>query len=162
MSDDIFQQYSKEVMEHFMHPRNIGVIENADGVGTVGNPRCGDVMKLYIKIGRRPILNRETKEHKNIRTEKHKNRETEEYIKDVKVQTLGCGAAIASASMATEMVKGKSLAKALEITNQAVAKALGGLPPMKVHCSVLARQGIQKAIEDYCSKHPNHYKSKSE
>lgn len=132
---DIMQEYSKEVMDHFMHPRNIGVIENADGVGEVGNPRCGDVMKIFIKV----------------KTKKEKGK-TIEYIDDVKVQTLGCGAAIASASMATEMIKGKSLDEAENLTNEIVAKALGGLPKQKIHCSVLARQGIQKAIEDYRSK----------
>ena len=144
MSDDLFKQYTKEVMEHFLHPKNIGEIKNADGIGEVGNPRCGDVMRLYIKIGKRPILNNKTSKHLNIKQE--------EYIKDVKVQTLGCGAAIATSSMATEMVKGKSLDKAMEITNEAVAKALGGLPPVKIHCSVLAKQGIHKAIEDYKSR----------
>lgn len=132
---DILQQYSKEVMEHFTHPRNIGEIKDADGVATVGNPRCGDVMKLFIKV-------RSKKENgKNV-----------DYIEDVKVQTLGCGAAIAASSMATEMIKGKSLDKAENLTNEVVAKALGGLPPQKIHCSVLARQGIQQAIEDYRNK----------
>lgn len=133
MPDDLFQQYSEEVMEHFMHPKNIGEIKNADGVGLVGNPKCGDVMKLFIKVGKK---------------------DGKEYIEDVKVQTLGCGAAIASSSMATEMIKGKSLDRALELTNEAVSRALGGLPAPKVHCSVLAKQGIQKAIEDYRKKNP--------
>ena len=132
---NILQEYSKEVMDHFTHPRNIGEIKNPDGTGMVGNPRCGDVMKLYIKVGKREI-----------------NGKNEEYIEDVKVQTLGCGAAIASASMATEMIMGKSLEKAEDLTNEVVAKALGGLPKQKIHCSVLARQGIQKALEDYRNK----------
>lgn len=132
MANDLFQQYSKEVMKYFAHPKNIGVIKNADGVGTVGNPRCGDIMRVYIKVGKRK-----------------KGKTTEEYIKDIKVQTLGCGAAVATSSMATVIVKGKSLKKAMELTNIAVAKALGGLPKPKMHCSLLAKQGIQKAIEDY-------------
>ena len=132
---NILQEYSKELMEHFTHPRNIGEIKNPDGVGEVGNPRCGDVMKLYIKVGKRK-----------------KGKINEEFVEDIKVQTLGCGAAIASSSMATELIKGKSLTKAKELTNEAVAKALGGLPPQKVHCSILARQGIHNAIEDYESK----------
>jgi len=157
MADDLFKQYTKEVMEHFMHPKNIGVIENADGVGEVGNPRCGDVMKLYIKIGKRPIsANRQShiagRKEKNDKRSAISDKQYEEFIEDVKVQTLGCGAAIATSSMATEMIKGKSLEKALEITNAAVAKALGGLPPVKMHCSVLAKEGIKKAIEDYQSK----------
>lgn len=132
---DILQEYSKEVMDHFTHPRNIGSIENPSGVGEVGNPRCGDVMKLFIKV----------------KTKKEDGKDVE-YIDDVKVQTLGCGAAIASASMATEMIKGKKLEEAENLTNDLVANALGGLPKQKIHCSVLARQGIQKAIEDYRNK----------
>lgn len=135
MPDNLFKQYTEEVMDHFMHPRNIGTIENPSGVGMVGNPKCGDVMKLFIKVGNKK--------------EKGKN---VEYIEDVKVQTLGCGAAIATSSMATEMIKGRTLDKALEITNEAVTKALGGLPAVKTHCSVLAKQGIEKAIHDYQSK----------
>jgi nitrogen fixation NifU-like protein len=132
---DILQEYSKELMDHFSHPRNIGTIEGPSGVGEVGNPRCGDVMKLFIKV----------------KTKKENGKDVE-YIDDVKVQTLGCGAAIASASMATEMIKGKKLEEAENLTNEVVAKALGGLPKQKIHCSVLARQGIQKAIEDYRNK----------
>lgn len=132
---DILQEYSKEVMDHFTHPRNIGSIENPSGVGEVGNPRCGDVMKLFIKV----------------KTKKEDGKDVE-YIDDVKVQTLGCGAAIASASIATEMIKGKKLEEAENLTNDLVANALGGLPKQKIHCSVLARQGIQKAIEDYRNK----------
>lgn len=141
---DQFDLYSKEVMKYFTHPKNIGVIKDADGVGTVGNPRCGDVMKVYLKVGQRPILNRKTKEQKNIKTE--------EFIKDIKVQTLGCGAAIATSSIATQMVKGKSLDEALKLSNKEVAKALGGLPPTKMHCSLLAEEGIRKAIKDYYEK----------
>ena len=129
---DILQEYSKTVMDHFMHPRNMGEIKNADGIGEVGNPRCGDVMKLYIKVDKRK-----------------KGSKEEEYIKDVKVQTLGCGAAIAAASMASEMIKGESIERALKLTNQEVAKALGGVPQQKIHCSILAKEGVQKAIEDY-------------
>lgn len=142
----MFDLYSKKVMKYFMHPKNIGVIKDADGVGTVGNPRCGDVMKLYIKIGRRPILKSRVKSLKS---------KAEEYIKDIKVQTLGCGAAIASSSVLTEMVKGKSLSDALRLSNKEVAKELGGLPPIKLHCSVLAEEGLKKAIDDYKKKKQN-------
>ncbi len=116
--------YSEKVMEHFRHPRNVGVIENADGIGEVGNPVCGDIMKIYLKI-------------------------EENRIVDAKFQTFGCGAAIASSSMATELVKGKTIEEAWEISNKAVAEALEGLPPIKMHCSVLAEEGIHKAINDY-------------
>jgi len=159
--NDNFDLYSKEVMKYFKNPKNIGVIKDADGVGTVGNPRCGDVMKVYLKIGRRPvsgstksqILNPKQISNSNVQNSKklksYKLQADEEYIKDIKVQTLGCGAAIATSSIATEMVKGKSLDEALKITNKDVAEALGGLPPVKMHCSLLAQEGIQKAIEDY-------------
>lgn len=120
--------YSDLVMEHFRNPRNMGEIPNADGVGQVGNPVCGDVMKLYIKIGKK---------------------DGKEIIDDVKFQTLGCGAAIATSSIVTEMVKGKTLEEAKKITNQGVAQALGGLPPAKIHCSVLAAEAVSSAIEDY-------------
>lgn len=123
--------YSKKVMEHFRNPRNMGVIKNPDGKGRVGNPVCGDVMEIYIKVGRRG---------------------REEYVEDIKFQTLGCAAAIATSSMVTEMVKGKSLAEAMKVTNRAIAEALGGLPKQKLHCSVLAAQAIRKAIEDYRKK----------
>jgi len=116
--------YSKTVMDHFMNPRNVGEIENPDGVGEVGNPVCGDIMKIFLKI--------------------EDNR-----ITDAKFKTFGCGAAIASSSMATELIKGKSLEEAWEVTNKAVAEALEGLPPIKMHCSVLAEEGIHKAINDY-------------
>ena len=131
--------YSKKVLQHFRNPKNMGVIANADAVATVGNPKCGDVMKMYLKIG----------------TKDQGQRIREEYIKDIKFQTLGCAAAIATSSMVTQMVKGKSLVEALKVTNQAVAKALGGLPKIKMHCSVLAAEGIKKAIENYKSKIPN-------
>ena len=124
-------QYSKKVIEHFTHPQNIGEIENADGIGQVGNPVCGDILKLYIKVSK-----------KNGR----------EYIKDVKGQTLGCASAIASVSMATEMIKGRYLDEALKVTNQAVQEALEGLPPIKAHCSLLAEQAVQAAIADYKRK----------
>ncbi len=116
--------YSEKVMDHFMHPRNVGVIKNADGVGEVGNAKCGDIMKIYLKVDN------------NI-------------ITDVKFETFGCGSAIASSSMATEMIKGKSLDEALALSNKAVAEALDGLPAHKMHCSVLAEEAIKKAIEDY-------------
>lgn len=114
-------------MEHFRNPKNLGEIEDADGVGTVGNPNCGDVMKMYIKI-------------KNDK------------IADIKFQTLGCGAAIASSSIATELVKGKSLDEALKLSSREIAEQMGKFPPAKYHCSVLAEEGIKKAIEDYRSK----------
>ena len=119
--------YSEKVMDHFMHPRNVGVIENADGVGEVGNAKCGDIMKMYLKIDN-------------------------EVISDVKFETFGCASAIASSSMATEMIKGKPVAEAMLLTNKAVAEALDGLPPHKMHCSVLAEEAIQSALEDYESK----------
>ena len=120
--------YSKKVMEHIRRPRNMGEIKNPDGMATVGNRICGDVMRLFLKI------------------EKKKGRE---YIKDAKFQTLGCGAAISTSSMITTMVKGKPLSEAGKITKKAVADALGGLPPIKIHCSVLAADALKKAIEDY-------------
>ena len=120
--------YSEKVMDHFMHPRNVGTIENADGVGEVGNAKCGDIMKIYLKI-------------------------ENDIIKDVKFETFGCGSAIASSSMATEMIKGKSIHEALELTNKAVAEALDGLPAHKLHCSVLAEEAIKKALTDYFDKH---------
>lgn len=116
--------YSDKVMDHFTHPRNVGEIENPDGVGEVGNPVCGDIMKIYLRI------------EDNI-------------IKDAKFKTFGCGAAIASSSMATELIRGKTVDEAWELTNKAVAEALDGLPPIKMHCSVLAEEGIHKAINDY-------------
>ena len=116
--------YSELVMEHFMNPRNVGVIEDADGVGKEGNPVCGDLMEIFIKV--------------------EDNR-----IDDIKFKTFGCGAAIATSSMVTEMVKGKTLDEALEVSNKAVAEALGGLPPIKMHCSNLAANALHKAIEDY-------------
>jgi len=119
--------YSDKVMDHFMNPRNMGEIEEADGVGEVGNPACGDVMKLYLKIEGDRIV-------------------------DAKFKTFGCGAAIASSSMTTELIKGKSIDEALSISNEAVAEALGGLPPAKQHCSVLAEEALKVAIEDYKKK----------
>ena len=119
--------YSEVVMDHFMHPRNVGVIENADGVGQVGNAKCGDIMKIYLKI-------------------------ENDIIVDVKFETFGCGSAIASSSMATEMIKGKPLSEALTLTNKAVAEALDGLPVHKIHCSVLAEEAIKSAVKDYYDK----------
>ncbi|MGM9531849.1 Fe-S cluster assembly scaffold protein NifU [Intestinibacter sp.] len=120
-------QYSDKVMEHFLNPRNVGEIENASGVGEVGNAKCGDIMKIYLDV-------------------------EDEIIKDVKFQTFGCGSAIASSSMATELIKGKSIHEALALTNKAVAEALDGLPPVKMHCSVLAEQAIKAALLDYAKK----------
>ncbi len=119
--------YSEKVMDHFMNPRNVVKIENPDGVGEVGNAKCGDIMRIYLKI-------------------------EDDIIKDVKFKTFGCGAAIASSSMATELIKGKTIDEALAITNKAVAEALDGLPPVKMHCSVLAEEAIKSAIEDYKRK----------
>ena len=125
-------QYSEKVMDHFMNPRNVGQIEEASGVGEVGNAKCGDIMRIYLDIDENQI------------------------IQDVKFMTFGCGSAIASSSMATEMVKGKSIHEALEVTNKAVAEALDGLPPVKMHCSVLAEQAIKAALIDYAKKHNIH------
>lgn len=132
---DLNSLYSEKVLDHFKNPRNMGEIPDADGVSTVGNPVCGDIMRMFIKIGRKGGKAR-----------------GQEYIEDVKFQTLGCGAAIATSSIATEMIKGKTLDEALSLTNKAVAEALGGLPPVKMHCSVLAEEAVQKAIEDYQKK----------
>ncbi len=119
--------YSEKVMDHFMNPRNVGAIENASGVGEVGNAKCGDIMKIYLKI-------------------------ENDIIEDVKFETFGCGSAIASSSMATEMIMGKSIHEALELTNKAVAEALDGLPAHKMHCSVLAEEAIKNALKDYFDK----------
>jgi nitrogen fixation NifU-like protein len=119
--------YSEKVMEHFRNPRNMGEMENPDGTGKVGNPVCGDVMELYIRV-------------------------KDNIIVDARFQTFGCGAAIATSSMVTEMVKGKSIDEALAISNKAVAEALDGLPPVKIHCSVLAEEALRSAIEDYMKK----------
>jgi len=119
--------YSEKVMDHFRHPRNIGCIENADGVGEVGNGKCGDIMKMYLKID-------------------------DDIVSDVKFETFGCGSAIASSSMATELIKGKPLKDVLKLTNKAVTEALDGLPTHKLHCSVLAEEAIQAAVKDYCEK----------
>jgi len=120
-------QYSEKVMEHFMNPHNVGEIPDADGIGNVGNPVCGDIMRMYIKV-------------------------EDNVITDVKFKTFGCGAAIATSSMATELIKGKTIEEALALSNKAVAEALGGLPPVKMHCSVLAEEAIQSAIDDYLKK----------
>lgn len=124
--------YSEKVMDHFRNPRNVGVIENADGVGEVGNPVCGDIMKIYLKI-------------------------ENDIITDVKFETFGCGSAIASSSMATEMIKGKPISETLEVTNKAVTEALDGLPAHKLHCSVLAEEAIKKAIKDYYDRNGIEY-----
>ena len=121
--------YSEKVMDHFRNPRNVGVIENADGIGEVGNAKCGDIMKMYLKI-------------------------EDDKIADVKFETFGCGSAIASSSMATELIKGRPVSEAMALTNKAVAEALDGLPDYKMHCSVLAEEAIRNALEDYYSKHP--------
>ena len=119
--------YSEKVMDHFRNPRNVGSIENADGVGEVGNAKCGDIMKIYLKID-------------------------EDVVSDVKFETFGCGSAIASSSMATELIKGKPVGEALALTNKAVAEALDGLPAHKLHCSVLAEEAIRAAVKDYYDK----------
>lgn len=120
--------YSEKVLDHFSNPRNVGEIPDADGIGEVGNAKCGDIMKVFLKV-------------------------ENGVIEDVKFQTFGCGAAIATSSMATEMVKGKTLEEALKLTNKAVAEALDGLPAPKIHCSMLAEEAIHAAIDDYMKKH---------
>ena len=120
--------YSEKVMDHFQNPRNVGKIEDADGIGEVGNAKCGDIMKMYIKV------------------------DENEIITDVKFNTFGCGSAIATSSMATEMIKGKSIKEALAISNKAVVEALDGLPTNKIHCSVLAEEAVKAAVEDYYKK----------
>ena len=121
--------YSEKVMDHFQHPRNMGEIENASGVGTVGNAKCGDIMRIYLDID-----------------------EDTKVIKDCKFKTFGCGAAVATSSMATELVIGKTIYEAMEVTNKAVMEALDGLPPVKIHCSLLAEESIHAALWDYCQK----------
>ena len=122
--------YTEKVMDHFMHPRNVGEIDNASGVGTVGNAKCGDIMRIFLDIDENQI------------------------VRDAKFKTFGCGAAIATSSMATEMIIGKSVQEALEVTNKAVMEALGGLPPVKVHCSLLAEQAVHAALWDYAQQYP--------
>ena len=122
--------YSDKVMDHFEHPRNVGEIENASGVGTVGNAKCGDIMRMYLDID-----------------------DATHMIRDCKFKTFGCGAAVATSSMATEMVKGKTIEEAMQVTNKAVMEALDGLPPVKVHCSLLAEEAIHAALWDYAEKH---------
>ena len=121
--------YSEKVMDHFRNPRNVGVLEDANGIGEVGNAKCGDIMKMYLKI-------------------------EDDVVQDVKFETFGCGSAIASSSMATELIKGKPLSEVKQLTNKAVAEALDGLPAYKMHCSVLAEEAIQSALEDYYRKNP--------
>lgn len=121
-------EYSEKVMDHFKNPRNVGEIENASGVGTVGNAKCGDIMRIYLNIDENQV------------------------VKEAKFKTFGCGAAVATSSMATELIKGKTVQQALEITNKAVMEALDGLPPVKVHCSLLAEEAIHAALWDYAGK----------
>ncbi len=120
--------YTEKVMDHFMHPRNVGEIDNASGVGTVGNAKCGDIMRIFLDIDENQV------------------------VRDAKFKTFGCGAAIATSSMATEMIIGKTIQEALEVTNKAVMEALGGLPPVKVHCSLLAEQAVHAALWNYAQK----------
>lgn len=120
--------YTEKVMDHFMHPHNVGEIDNASGVGTVGNAKCGDIMRIFLDIDENQV------------------------VRDAKFKTFGCGAAIATSSMATEMIIGKTIQEALEVTNKAVMEALGGLPPVKVHCSLLAEQAVHAALWDYAQK----------
>ena len=122
--------YSEQVMDHFRNPRNVGIIEDANGIGEVGNAKCGDIMKMYLKI-------------------------EDDIIKDVKFETFGCGSAIASSSMATELIKGKPVSEAMKLTNKAVAEALDGLPDYKMHCSVLAEEAIRSALDDYQNRTGN-------
>jgi nitrogen fixation NifU-like protein len=124
---DVWSLYSEKVMDHFKNPRNVGEIENPDGIGHVGNPVCGDIMELYIKVN-------------------------DGIIVDAKFKTFGCGAAIATSSIVTELVKGKNIKEALKISNKAVTEALDGLPPLKMHCSVLAEEALRSAIEDYLAR----------
>ena len=124
--------YSEKVMDHFRNPRNVGEMENADGIGEVGNAKCGDIMRMYIKVN-------------------------DGIITDVKFMTFGCGSAIATSSIATEMIKGKSISETLELTNKAVVEALGGLPAHKIHCSVLAEQAVKAAVKDYYDKNNIEY-----
>ncbi|MDE7351592.1 MAG: Fe-S cluster assembly scaffold protein NifU [Acetatifactor sp.] len=128
--------YSEKVMDHFRNPRNVGIIEDADGIGEVGNAKCGDIMKIYLKI-------------------------ENDIIVDAKFETFGCASAIASSSMATELIKGKPVSEALALTNQAVVQALDGLPAPKIHCSVLAEEAIKKALQDYCEKNGVEYSHNS-
>lgn len=128
--------YSEKVMDHFQHPRNVGKMEDADGVGEVGNAKCGDIMKMYIKV-------------------------ENDIITDVSFNTFGCGSAIASSSMATEMIKGKPISEALELTNKAVAEALDGLPAHKMHCSVLAEEAVRAAVKDYYGRNGIPYDKKN-
>ncbi|MBO5166513.1 MAG: Fe-S cluster assembly scaffold protein NifU [Lachnospiraceae bacterium] len=127
--------YSEKVMDHFRNPRNVGSMEDADGIGEVGNAKCGDIMKIYLKI-------------------------ENDMIADVKFETFGCGSAIAASSMATELIKGKPVSEALQLTNKAVVEALDGLPPHKIHCSVLAEEAIKAALKDYYDKNGIAYNSK--
>ncbi len=128
--------YSETVMDHFRHPRNVGIIENADGVGEVGNAKCGDIMKIYLKID-------------------------DGQVTDVKFETFGCGSAIASSSMATEMIKGQPVSRLLSLTNKAVVEALNGLPPHKLHCSVLAEEAVKAALKDYYDRNAIPYDPQS-
>ena len=130
-------QYSEKVLDHFQHPRNVGEIENASGMGMVGNAKCGDIMQMFLKINE------------------------DEVIEDVKFKTFGCGAAIATSSMATELIKGKPLSEVEKLTNEAVVEALEGLPPVKIHCSVLAQEAVQAAIADYRAKKENKQKEEA-
>ena len=123
--------YTEKVMDHFEHPRNVGEIENPSGMGKVGNAKCGDIMQIFLRVN-----------------------EDTEVIEDVKFKTFGCGAAVATSSMATEMIKGKTVDEALTLSNAAVVEALEGLPPQKIHCSVLAEEAVKAAVEDYRNKHP--------
>lgn len=131
-------QYSEKVLDHFQHPRNVGEIPDASGVGTVGNAKCGDIMQMFLKIN------------------------DDEVVEDVKFKTFGCGAAIATSSMATELIKGKPLSEVEKLTNEAVVEALEGLPPVKIHCSVLAQEAVQAAIADYRAKKQNQEAPKAE
>ena len=129
--------YSEKVLDHFQHPRNVGEIPDADGMGMVGNAKCGDIMQMFLKIN------------------------DDEIVEDVKFKTFGCGAAIATSSMATELIKGKPLAEVEQLTNEAVVEALEGLPPVKIHCSVLAQEAVQAAIADYRAKKENKQKEEA-
>ncbi len=144
--------YTKQTLEHFQHPRNMGEIKDPDGIGEVGNLRCGDVMKVYIKVATRPKTNNEKLITNSYGAGSIDREKQEEYIEDIKFQTLGCAAAIAASSMMTELAKGKSLEEAEKITRDDINGSLGQLPPQKYHCSVLSAEGIKRAIEDYKKK----------
>lgn len=147
--------YSEKVMDHFTNPRNVGEIKDADGVGQVGNPTCGDIMKMFIKVRVQAPGSRIQQKGNKSKEPGTRNLEPTEVISDIKFQTFGCGAAVASSSMVTELVKGKTLEEAEKLSSAMVAEALGGLPPIKMHCSNLGAQALEAAIKDYRKRSAN-------